>query len=250
MYRSSGGDWKDLQSKAGISDEDLDHFLSYAAQFLGNTGNYKSFGDAKFIPRCQESVFAALATTSPEALNFYKATSGSIFSADKPSLLHLGYPDQGHMTTYYPNSPDITQAEIEAVSGWMEQKKLLPENTRLVKLQDNTFEILIASADTAVPSDGGDAGKVTVFKIEDGTLAGKTLKLVYGDYSKEMAAIAAQTKRAAENGENENQRKMYEAYTKSFKEGSLLAYKDSQRFWIRDQGPSGMYQSLPRQCEI
>ncbi|KAI1367364.1 peptidase family M49 [Xylaria arbuscula] len=238
LYRSSGGDWKGLQSKAAISDEDLDHFFNYAAQFLGNNGNYKSFGDAKFIPRCHESVFAALAATSPEAQDSYKATSGAIFSADKPSLLHLGYPDQGHMTTYYPNSPDITQAEIEAVSAWMEQKKLLPENTRLVKSQDNTFEIWIASADTAIPSNGGDTGRDTVFKIEDGVLAGKTLKLVYGDYSKEMAAIAAQTKKAAENGENDNQRKMYEAYTKSFKEGSLLAYKDSQRFWIRDQGPS------------
>ncbi|KAI0508389.1 peptidase family M49 [Xylaria bambusicola] len=238
LYHSSGGDWKSLQSKAGISDVDLDHFFSYAAQFLGNSGNYKSFGDAKFIPRCQESVFAALATTSPEALNFYKATSGAIFSADKPGLLHLGYPDQGHMTTYYPNSPDITQPEIEAVSKWMEQRKLLPENTRLVKSQGNTFEILVASADTAIPSEGGDAGKETEFKIDDGILAGKTLKLVYGDYSHEMTAIAAHTKRAAENGDNENQRKMYEAYTKSFKEGSLLAYKDSQRFWIRDQKPS------------
>jgi hypothetical protein len=32
------GDWKKLQSQAGISDEDLKQFLSYIAQFLGNTG--------------------------------------------------------------------------------------------------------------------------------------------------------------------------------------------------------------------
>ncbi|KAK5634443.1 hypothetical protein RRF57_010157 [Xylaria bambusicola] len=238
LYRSSGGDWKSLQSTAGISDVDLDHFFSYAAQFLGNNGNYKSFGDAKFIPRYQEPVFAALAATSPEALNFYKVTSGAVFFVGKPGLLHLGYPDQGHMTTYYPDSPDITQTEIEAVSKWMEQKKLLPENTRLLKSQENTFEILVASADTVIPGKGGEAGKETEFKIDDGILAGKTLKLVYGDYSNEMVTIAAHTKRAAENGDNENQRKMYGAYTKSFKEGSLLAYKDSQRFWIRDQKPS------------
>jgi dipeptidyl-peptidase III len=215
----------------------LDHFFNYAAQFLGNSGNYKSFGDAKFIPRCAESAFAALAATSPEAQKFYQATAGAIFSADKPALLHLGYPDQGHMTTYYPNSPDITQAEIEAVSAWMEKKGLLPENTRLVKTPGDTFEILIASANTTIPSEGGDIGKETQFKVEDGILAGKTIKLVYGDYSKEMAAIAANTKRAAENGDNENQQKMYDAYTQSFTDGSLLAFKDSQRFWIRDKGP-------------
>ncbi|KAI1437545.1 peptidase family M49 [Xylaria sp. CBS 124048] len=236
LHKSCGGDWKGLQSKAGISDEDLNHFFNYAAQFLGNAGNYKSFGDAKFLPRCSESAFAALAATSPEALKLYRATSGAIFSADKPGLLHLGYTDDGHMTTYYPDSPDITKAEIEAVSAWMEKKGLLPENTRLVK-KGAEFGLLIASAATTIPSAGGDIGKDTEFKIEDGALAGKTIKLVYGDYSKEMAAVAANTKRAAENGDNENQRNMYNAYTKSFADGSLLAFKDSQRFWIRDKGP-------------
>ncbi|KAI0164787.1 peptidase family M49 [Xylariaceae sp. FL1272] len=237
LHKSSGGDWKSLQSKSNIADEDLDDFFNYAAQFLGNNGNYKSFGDAKFIPRCPESVFAALAATSPEAQSCYEATRGArLFSADKPGLMHLGYPDQGHMTTYYPDSPDITKPEIDAVSAWMETKGLLPENTRLVK-DANTLHILIASANSTVPSEGGDIGHDTEFKINEGLLSGKTIKLVYGDYSKEMAAIAANTKKAAENGHNDNQRKMYEAYSKSFYDGSLLAFKDSQRFWIRDKGP-------------
>ncbi|KAK6954408.1 hypothetical protein Daesc_004375 [Daldinia eschscholtzii] len=237
LHKSSGGDWKALQAKAGISDADLDHFLQYAAQFLGNNGNYKSFGDAKFIPRCSESVFAALAATSPDAQKFYNATSGAIFSADNPALLHLGYPEQGHLTTYYPDSPDITKVEIDAISLWMEKKGLLPENTRLVKKKDGSFDILIASATRTVPSEGGDIGKETTFKIEDGTLAGKTVNLVYGDYSEELAAVTASAKGAAENADNEIQRKMYNAYAKSFEEGSLLAFKDSQRFWIRDKGP-------------
>ncbi|KAI0482803.1 peptidase family M49 [Xylariaceae sp. FL0804] len=237
LHKSCGGDWKSLQSKAGISDEALVDFLHYSAQFLGNGGNYKSFGDAKFVPRCPESAFAALAKTSPEAQKFYNATDGAIFSADRPALMHLGYPQEGHMTTYYPDSPDISQSEIEAVSAWMEKKGLLPENTRLVKSKSGVFEIWIASADSSVPPAGGDIGKETEFKVEEGSLAGKTIKLVYGDYAKEMAAITANIKKAAENGDNENQRKMYEAYAKSFENGSLLDFKDSQRFWIRDKGP-------------
>ncbi|KAI0135515.1 putative dipeptidylpeptidase III [Daldinia grandis] len=237
LHKSSGGDWKALQAKAGITDGDLDHFLQYAAQFLGNNGNYKSFGDAKFIPRCSESVFAALAATSPDAQKFYDATSGAVFSADKPSLLHLGYPEEGHLTTYYPGSPDITKVEIDAISAWMEKKRLLPENTRLVKNKNGSFDILIASATRTIPSEGGDIGKETTFKIEDGALAGNTVNLVYGDYSEELTAATASAKGAAENADNDVQKKMYNAYAKSFKEGSLLAFKDSQRFWIRDKGP-------------
>ncbi|KAI1759744.1 putative dipeptidylpeptidase III [Hypoxylon sp. FL1150] len=236
LHKSSGGDWKALQVKAGISDEELSFFLQYAAQFLGNNGNYKSFGDAKFIPRCSESTFAALAKTSSDAQKFYDATAGAIFSTDQPSLMHLGYPEEGHMTTYYPGSPDITKTEIDAVSAWMEKKGLLPENTRLVKTKDGSFEIWIASAVRTVPSDG-DIGKEASYKIEDGALAGKTISLVYGDYHKEMAAIAASIKGAAENSDNENQKKMHNAYAKSFGDGSLLAFKDAQRFWIRDKGP-------------
>ena len=202
LHKSTNGDWKALQSKAGISEEELEQTLQYFAQFLGNNGNYKSFGDAKFLPRVPESVFAALAATSPEADRFYKATNGGIFSADKPALLHLGFPGEGHMTTYYPDSSDITKAEIEAVSVWMEKKGLLPENSRLRKAKDGVYELLIASADTTIPAEGGDIGKDSEYKLEDGDLKGKTIKLVYGDYSAEMKAIAGYTSKAAENGDN------------------------------------------------
>lgn len=227
-----------MRSKAGITHEELAQFLQYAGQFLGNNGNYKSFGDAKFIPRSSESALAALAATDKAAKEFYEATKGAIFSHDQSSLMHLGYPEQGHMTTYYPNSPGITKDEIDAVSAWMEKQGLLPENTRLFKSSSDNFEILIASADSSVPAEGGDIGKDVSFSLSEGSLSGKTIKLVYGDYSKEMAAITENIKKAAENGDNQTQKDMYNAYAKSFGTGSLLAFKDSQRYWIRDKGPA------------
>ncbi|KAK6843153.1 peptidase family M49 [Apiospora arundinis] len=239
LHKSTGGDWKALQSKAGVSEEELQQFLEYSAQFLGNNGNYKSFGDSKFVPRCPESAVAALAATSPEAKKFYDATKGGIFSSDKPGLMHMGYPEEGHMTTYYPDSSDITKDEIDALATWASDKGLLPENTRLAKKNGGkVFEILIASADTSIPTEGGDIGKETEFKISKGPLEGKTVKLVYGDHSKEMSVITANIEKAAENGDNETQTLMYNAYAKSFKNGSLLSFKDSQRFWIRDKGPA------------
>src|SRR5690606_10255003 len=103
--------------------------------------------------------------------------------------------------------------------------------------KDGVFEILIASAKTAVPSQGGDIGSETEFVIGEGSLKGRTIRLVYGDYAKEMALITDYIKQAAQNAENETQEKMHLAYAKSFEEGSLEAFKDSQRYWIRDQGP-------------
>jgi len=237
LHKSCNGDWKALQSKAGIEESELTHFLEYAAMFLGNTGNYKSFGDSKFIPRCKPESVAALASTSPEASKFFEATNGAIFSADNPSMLHLGFPDAGHMTTYYPNSPHIKQAEIEAVSSWMEKKGLLPENNRLRKTKDGNFEILIASAIVEAPAEGDDIGKETVFTVEDGLIKGKTITLVYGDYADEMKNITAYIKQAGQNADNETQEKMHAAYAKSFETGSLEAFKDSQRYWIKDKGP-------------
>lgn len=237
LHNSCNGDWDALGKKAGIEESELTHFLEYTAQFLGNNGNYKSFGDAKMLPRCSDKSVAALAATSPEAAKFYEATNGGIFSCDKQTLMHLGFPDAGHMSAYYPDSPDITKDEINAVSAWMGSKGLLPENTRLRKSGD-TFELLIASANTAVPANGGDIGKETQYTVEDGPIKGKTIKLVYGDYSAEMKTAAAYIREAAANADNEDQKKMHLAYADSFETGSLESFKDSQRHWIKDKGPA------------
>ncbi|PNY21029.1 dipeptidyl peptidase 3 [Tolypocladium capitatum] len=237
LHKSCSGDWTSLAAKAGVEDSELTSFLEYAAMFLGNMGNYKSFGDSKFLPRCGEKSLAALAATSPDAAKFYEATKGAIFSSDKPAAMHLGFPDAGHMTAYYPDSPDITQGEIEAVSAWMEKKGLLPENTRLRKDGDATYEILIASAVTNIPANGGDIGKDTSFTVDDGPLQGKTIKLTFGDYAEEMKSITSYIRQAADNAENETQKSMHLNYANSFESGSLEAFKDSQRNWIKDKGP-------------
>ncbi|CAK7230471.1 hypothetical protein SBRCBS47491_007596 [Sporothrix bragantina] len=242
LNKTAAGDWPALAAKAGVEEAHLTAFLQYAAQFLGNCGNYKSFGDSKFLPRAPESAFAALASTSPEAEKYYKATNGAIFSSDKPGLLHLGYTDEGHLTTYYPDSPDITKDEIAGVAKWMEKKGMLPENTRLRKQKgSNVFELLIASGQTAPPVNGRDVGsEQTEFSLdesESAALKGATIRIVYGDYATEMAEVAKNIAQAAVHADNETETKMHEAYAKSFSEGSLLAFKDSQRYWIRDKGP-------------
>lgn len=223
-----------------MSDEHVRFFLEYATQFLGNCGNYKGFGDSKFIPRLPADAFAALASTTPETkAAFDKASKagGGIYETSQQPLMHLGYPDKGHVTTYYPDSPAITETEITAIGDVMEQMNLPLENTRLRKTQSGDFELLIASGISAPPSRDRDLGEKDSWDLE-GPLKGKKLRLVFGDHLEEMAKIAHSIKQAQLNAANDNQKQMLAAYAKSFGTGSIEAFKESQRIWVKDQKPA------------
>jgi dipeptidyl-peptidase-3 len=127
LHKHGKGDYAALAKEAGLSQEEIDAYLSYAAQFLGNLGNYKSFGDSKFVPRLEPRQLKALATVTKETLGLYEKFKDAIYAGDDVSKLHLGYPSAGHVSTYYPDSPSITKEEIAGVSDFLESKGLLPE---------------------------------------------------------------------------------------------------------------------------
>ncbi|KAA6411032.1 MAG: dipeptidyl-peptidase III [Lasallia pustulata] len=241
LYRACKGDWKKLQKEASISDQSLQAFLEYAAQFLANGGNYKGFGDSKFIPRVSADVIEVLASLSPNTKQLFgkiKAgkAGGMYATTQNPGLMHLGYPDRGHISSYYPDSGSVTEPEIGAVDDFLAAKGLLPENTRLRKLQNGDFELLIASAIKNPPLEDRDAGETTQWTL-DGKLEGKKLKLVYGDHMEEMARIAVEIKKAGLAAANDTQKHMMDAYAKSFGTGSLKAFKESQKYWVQDKSP-------------
>lgn len=240
LYRACDGDWSSLVKKTQVSDEHLRFFLEYAAQFLGNCGNYKGFGDSKFIPRLPASAFEALASDTPETkAAFQKAISigGGIYETGQQAMMHLGYPKSGHMTTYYPDSPSISKDEISQIGDLMEKEGLALENTRLRKTESGDFELLIASGVSNPPVRDRDLGEVNTFAL-DGQLKGKTLRLVFGDHREEMAKIAHSVKQAERNAANDNQKRMLDAYALSFGAGSIEAFKESQRIWVKDQKPA------------
>ncbi len=238
LYEACKGDWKHAQDVAKISDGDLQGFLEYAAQFLGNCGNYKSFGDSKFVPRSTPEAFQALAAISPKSKKIFDEIGHhSLFASKDAGLMHLGYPDEGHLTSYYPDSPDITKEEIALIGDFLEKKGFLVENTRLKKLPSHGgYDLLIASGVTHPPPSDIDAGDVTEWELE-GKLQGKKLRLVFGDHQEEMAKIALEIKKAKQNASNDTEKKMHDEYAKSFATGSLNAFKQSQRYWVEDKGP-------------
>jgi dipeptidyl-peptidase-3 len=184
------------------------------------------------VPRLEPRQLKALATTSKVALGYYEQFKDSIFAGDDVAKLHLGYPSAGHVSTYYPDSPTITEEEITGVSNFLESKGLLPENTRIRKTSD-VFEVLIASALDNPSSEQRDL-KESEWTLDDG----KKVKLVFGDYSREMDLISHNIEQAKKYAANDNEVKMMDEYAKSFRTGSLEAFKESQRAWIMDKGPT------------
>lgn len=241
LYYHCNGEWSKLQKETGVNGDHLNDFLNYAAQFLGNIGNYKGFGDSKFIPRCPPEVLDAIASVSPEAeklLEKSQAEGGGIYAnVEKEPLMHLGFPDHGHMSAYYPDSPGITKKEIDFLGEFLAERKLLPENTRIRKLEDGNFEVLIASALRSPPSEGSDAGSEAAWTLPP-PLEGKKLELIFGDHNEEMAKIALYMKKARLHVANDTQKKMIGEYVKSFDTGSLNAFKESQKYWVKDLGPA------------
>ena len=140
-----------------------------------------------------------------------------MFAAKNEAGMILGFPDSGHVSGYYPNSPEITKQEIETVSKFVESKGLLPENTRLRKCSKGNFKLLIASAEGNPSSKDRDI-KETEYNLE-GSLSGKTLKLVYGDHDQEMDKIGLQMLKARDAALNDTEHSMCHAYSKSFNTG-------------------------------
>lgn len=160
--------------------------------------------------------------------------------------MHLGFPDHGHLSSYYPDSPTIKEEEIILIGGFLAKKGLLPENTRLRKLQNGSFQVLVASEVENPPGDSVDVGDTTSWELE-GELQGKRLEIVYGDHQQEMAKISLHMKKAEHSAANDRQKKMMEEYAKSFTTGSLLAFKESQKLWVEDKG---MLSRLTTACSV
>lgn len=201
--------------------------MEYASQFLSNLGNYKSFGDAKFVPRLSKESFAKISSVSAEATALFKKISEPLYSTKPDTANLLGYPDQGHVTAYY--SRDITEKEVKAIQAVTAANGILPENTRVFKTGTKEFSLMIASADITSPA---VTSLKDSYEFEYGTL-----KLVYGDHDKEFKHISAEMQHAIEFAANETQVRMLEAYVESFKTGSMDAHKESQKYWVKDIGP-------------
>uniref|UniRef100_A0A3Q4GHS9 Dipeptidyl peptidase 3 n=1 Tax=Neolamprologus brichardi TaxID=32507 RepID=A0A3Q4GHS9_NEOBR len=215
-----------VATAAGLSSEEYQAFLVYAAGLYANMGNYKSFGDTKFIPNLPKDKLKALVWASQafqeqpaEMEALWDSCSCLLYSLENRQK-QLGLGDKG-ITTYFSGNCCLEDAEL--AQKFLDSKKLSAYNTRLFKKEDGgktCYEVRLASA----VQKGQTAVKKAKTKGENGMQ--KVFQYILMKINKQLAYAA-----------NENQRKMLEEYTRSFTLGSIDAHKEGSRYWIKDKGP-------------
>ncbi|KAM9780860.1 dipeptidyl peptidase 3 [Syngnathus typhle] len=228
-----------VATAAGLTSEEYQAFLVYAAGLYANMGNYKSFGDSKFVPNLPKEKMDALVRAS-KAFHDDPAEIGALWDScsclmyslkDKQKQLGLG--DKG-ITTYFSGNCCLEDAEL--AQKFLDSKKLSAYNTRLFKSQNGEktcYEVRLASAvkkDCTV--DGECESCCGCFDFE-----GKEFSVKRGDYAPLMERVCYYLQKAQDHGANENQKKMLEQYRQSFTLGSVEAHKEGSRYWIKDKGP-------------
>lgn len=203
-------------------------YLEYVSQFLGNLGNYKSFGDKKFIPSMTidqfDNVIQLVGNDTVSEL--YKKVRDALFSTDAGLL---GWPELGQLSAYYVGDKIITKSEVEAVNGAIADAGIMPENTRIEKVDDSTFVVHVASADTT--------NNTGYYPESLSTKNGSKVSFKFGDHAKEFKKIVENMELAKKYASKETQVKMLEHYIEAFKTGSMNAHKKSQIEWVKDLKP-------------
>uniref|UniRef100_A0A8C2WZA8 Dipeptidyl peptidase 3 n=1 Tax=Cyclopterus lumpus TaxID=8103 RepID=A0A8C2WZA8_CYCLU len=211
-----------VATTTGISSEEYQAFLVYAAGLYANMGNYKSFGDTKFIPNLPKDKLKALVKASQafqdqptEMEALWDSCSCLLYSLeDRQKQLGLG--DKG-ITTYFSGNCSLEDAEM--AQKFLDSKFLMQYMLFLFATVNCTVE---GECESCCGS----------FNFED-----KEFTVKRGDYAPLMEKVSYYLQQAQAYAANENQRKMLEEYSRSFTFGSVDAHKEGSRYWIKDKGP-------------
>ncbi|XP_069064068.1 dipeptidyl peptidase 3 [Pleurodeles waltl] len=241
LFRAQGPEeLKGLAQHLCITEQDYQALLVYTAGFFANMGNYKSFGDTKFIPnlpkeRLKELVFNSAAFHQhPEEIKSLWETYGELLYSLEPRQQSLGLGDKG-TTTYF--SENCTLEDAELAQRFLDSKNISAYNTRLFKSKTSnekpTYEIRLASANTNdSPVEAEMSSKLLCFDFE-----GKQFTVNRGDYAPLMKKVVENLQHAKAFAANLNEEKMLEHYIRSFTIGSIDEHKQGSRFWVKDKGP-------------
>ncbi|GAA5867247.1 hypothetical protein JCM8547_003134 [Rhodosporidiobolus lusitaniae] len=224
-------DLKALKQKSGVSEEDWTAVLAYAAQVLSNLSNFKSFGATKFVPRAPESAFEAVVKASERssvALPLWEELKNEIYSLTPEAANSIGFPDKGHISSYYPSHPAPTEEQINEVQALADAAGVSTLNTRLARVSDSELVLLVASV-SSLPKSYPKSLKSDKLGFE--------VRIEAGDYKDALAKVNVELSEAKKYARDENQANMLVDYVESFETGSVDAHKDGSRKWVKDVAP-------------
>ena len=199
-----GGDLKD------VSTQNFDSFLMYCAGVLANYGNYKSFGDTKFLPALDVAIFESILEQGEQfsGLNdIWALIKKDVYEIDD-STRQLSYGN----TTYL--SPNCSEENAKKVQNFLDAKNISAYNTRLVKRSEDQYEILIAAVDEQFSGENHD---------------NVNYSLKYGDYHSLLDHVNKGLEKAITFTSIEIEQQMITKYCESFQTGSIDAHKDASR---------------------
>ncbi|CAK1553500.1 unnamed protein product [Leptosia nina] len=228
-------DLKASSIKSGVTEDDFQAFLVYAGGVFANSGNYKGFGDTKFIPNLSKDSFNLIIKSSKaydsdrnHITTLWEQVEKPIYSIAS-RLSSLGLADKG-VTTYF--SSNCTEEDSNLVNEWMKTK---------------LFEAYICRTFKTTSDDGLPLYTIHLASVESSPKTGLTMEkekyknayfqVTRGDYSPLLRLASDNLAKAIEYGANDNEKNMLRHYVNSFNEGDLNEHKEGSRYWIKDKGP-------------
>lgn len=162
--------FKTAALEAGFAEQEVQALLVYVSGVLCNAGNYKGFGDTKFVPGIEVGRLEGLLRLSPvwtELEKLWAEVREAVYDLEAGRHC-LGYKPHG-CTAYF--SGNMDESDNRRVQEWSKQKKIELYNSRCFKTVENgltVYEIRLA---------GAQKGLLTEERVGDALF-----KMVKGDY--------------------------------------------------------------------
>jgi len=219
--------------KCGLTEDEFTAILVFTSAVYTNMGNYKGFGDSKFIPNIPADKLDSFLQETKAFKNQAKLLdSWNRIKADVYDLSsrkqQLGLGVKG-CSTYF--SEDCTNEDAEVVSRYFKSIQMEAFNNRVKKtVVDGVshYEIKLASIDT---------GSLVGVTREAELFEGHSFSVTRGDYSSILKLVVIELEKARGYASNQTEVDMLEDYIKSFTTGSLDAHKNGSRHWVKNKGP-------------
>ena len=213
-----------------ISKDDYEFFIYYAVEFYSSFGNYNSFGHSKRIPILSPYKFEEILKQSSKYEYFANIWNNiknlvyeHLFTLPKTSSKYI---DNKIVGTYYLNG--ISKEDIKKIDDILMKKNISLVNTRLQKIDDNKFEVLIASIEE----------KEVKLELENKDIS---ITLRYGDFKDYLIKINSYLEKAKLYASNDLEKKLIDLYIEAFTTGDIEKHKESQRVWVKNISPTVEY---------